>query len=133
MFPILMIWSDWGLLALRIALGILLAVHGIPKLRNLRGTAEWFAAQGFKPGKFWGTIAAFLEFFGGIALIVGLFSQAVAGLLVLEFLVILLWRLKNRESFVGGYELDLLVFASALALLTLGGGGYSVESFLWYF
>lgn len=131
MFPILYIWSDWGLLALRIALGVTLAMHGIPKLKNLRGTWEWFASQGFKPGRLWGTIVTLLEFFGGIALVLGLLSQPLAALVVIQFLVILIWKLRKGESFTGGYELDLLLFAAAIAVLTLGAGDYSVDSFLW--
>ncbi|MEK7607978.1 MAG: DoxX family protein [Patescibacteria group bacterium] len=131
MFPLLYIWDDWGLLALRIALGLVLAIHGIPKLKNIRGTGAWFASEGFKPGMFWAVVVTLLEFFGGIALILGFLSQALAALLVVQFLVILIWKIKKGDSFVGGYELDIFIFATALAILSLGGGSYAVDAFLW--
>ncbi len=129
MIQFLFIWSDWGIFFLRFVLGLLLVRHGWPKLKDLKATGENFGKMGFKPGRFWGTLAGLLEFFGGLALIFGLFTQIVATLFVLEFAVILL-KVKRKSGFVGGYELDLLIFVAALLLALIGGGALSLDGLL---
>jgi putative oxidoreductase len=123
----LWVFSDWGLLALRIVLGLILMVHGYPKLKGLKQTAEGFAGMGFKPGIFWATLIMLLEVFGGLLLILGFFVQIVAFFLAIEFVVILL-KVKRKAGLVGGYELDLLILAAAIAILTLGAGHFSLDS-----
>lgn len=122
-------YSDTALLILRLALGIVLVAHGLPKLRDLKKNAEDFNQMGFKPGAFFGSLAAFLEFFGGIAIIIGFMVQPVAALVVGEFIVILLWRILKKHPFVGGWELDLIIFSTAILLLSVGGGNYSADTF----
>src|SRR3989344_8548851 len=126
MFPILYLFSDWALLILRAVLGLILVVHGWPKIKNLRGTGAWMASVGFRPGIFWAVVVAIIEFFGGLALIAGLGVQLVAALIAGQFLVINVWKIAKRQKFVGGLsakggsasggEFDLLILASALAL-----------------
>lgn len=120
----------WPVFLLRAALGLIFIVHGWPKLRDLKKTGENFNAMGFKPGKLFGTLTALLEFFGGIALIVGLFTTWFAALFVLEFAVILLWRWSKKMPFVGGWEFDLLILAGVFALFALGGGAFSLDRIL---
>ncbi len=128
MIQLLYVFSDWGILLLRLVLGIIFVRHGWPKMKDLKGTAEGFQAMGFKPGKFWGTLIALLEFVGGIALIVGFLTQVFAALFAIEFIVAIL-KVKRKKGFADGYEFDLLILAGLLALLTLGGGSMSVDSF----
>lgn len=130
MFIYLATYSDLALLILRLALGVLLIAHGWPKLRNLKKTAQDFDQMGFKPGALFGSMAAFLEFFGGVAILIGFMTQSVAVLFALQFLVILVWRLFKRHAFVGGWELDLLILGSILLLLSIGAGGYSADAYL---
>ncbi len=122
---ILPLFSDWALLALRVILGIVFILHGWPKLRNWKGTTAWFGSVGFKPGWLWGSVAGVLEFFGGIALILGFRTRLVALLFVLQFLTIILWQVLRKNKFVGGWELDLIILGAALVLMTAGGGLYS--------
>jgi hypothetical protein len=64
---ILLFWyGGWGFVIPRIILGAMLIVHGWPKIKDLRQNASNFSGMGFKPGWLWGTIAALLEFFGGV-------------------------------------------------------------------
>lgn len=121
MIPALLSGADYGLLALRVVLGLILIAHGVPKLRNLSATADGFRSMGFFPGRFWAFVAGFIETFGGAFLIVGLFTQPVAMLVAAQFLVIIM-KLKLRQGLVKGYEFDLIIFASALALATTGAG-----------
>lgn len=122
LFPL---YSDWAVLLLRLIFGAILIAHGWPKIKDLKTTAENFGKMGFRPGAFWGTVAALAEFFGGIAIVLGILVNYVALFVALEFMVILGWRLKNKHAFVGGWELDLILFGAALVLATIGGGMYA--------
>lgn len=128
-FIYLATYSDVALLILRLALGGLLIAHGWPKLRNLKKTAADFGQMGFKPGALFGSIAAFLEFFGGVAIAAGFMIQPVAALFVMEFIVITIWRIFKKHTFVGGWELDLLILGAVILLLSLGAGGYSADTY----
>lgn len=120
-FPL---YSDWALLILRLAVGGLFIMHGWPKLKNWKGTAQWFQSVGFKPGWFWATVVGLLEFFGGIALILGFRTRFVALFFALQFATIVIWKIFRKDKFVGGWEFDLILLAVALTLLTVGGGMY---------
>lgn len=110
-------------------MGLILMGHGLPKLKNLKATGESFQGMGFKPGLFWGTLVALLEVFGGLALILGFFTQVFAALVAIEFIVILA-TIKRKSGFVGGYELDLLILAVAVLLVLVGSGSVSIDNVL---
>ncbi len=132
MFPQLYLFGDYSFFAVRLVLGIILLAHGWPKIKNLRQTGVNFSSMGFHPGFFWGTVAAVAEFFGGLALLAGFYVQIAAALLVGEFIVINIWRILKKNSFVGGLEFDLLILSALLVLLTQGGGEYALERmFFW--
>ena len=125
----LLVFSDWGIFVLRVVLGIIMVAHGLPKIKDLKGTAKGFVDMGFKPGMFWGTIVAILEFVGGIGLIVGFLTQLIAFFIAIEFIVIIL-KLKRSRKFTGGYDFDILIVAAALLIATIGSGALSLEEFL---
>lgn len=125
----LFVFNDWALLILRVVLGIILIAHGYPKLRDIRGTAAWMAPLGLRPGIVFATLAGLLEFFGGLALIAGFFTQAVTVLVAAQFAVIIL-KVNRTKGLKGGYELDLIIAASAVLLATTGGGLFSLDDTL---
>ena|SRR3989344_7543648 len=128
------IYSEWALTALRVFVGALFMVHGWPKLKDIRGTAAWMGEAGFHPGMLFAPLVAALEFFGGMALLLGIFTRPVAALLALQFLVILVWRLATRHPFTAmdraGWELDLVLLGAALVLMTAGGGALQLGAWL---
>lgn len=123
------VFSNWAFLALRVILGVVFLVHGCPKISNLGRTSEGFDSMGFKPGRFWGTFVAVLEFVGGLCLIVGLFVQPLSLLFAIEMVVVTLW-VKLKMGLVNGYELDLVILGGALVLMTVGGGVFTLDRFL---
>lgn len=125
----LYIFNGWAILALRLIFGVILIVHGFPKIKNLKGTAIHFSQIGFKPGLFWGPLVAIVEFFGGIALILGLYTQIVALLVLIQFIVIIIWKIIRKQKFIGNLEFDALILASSLLLLTQGAGVFSLSHF----
>lgn len=130
MFTFLYIWGDWALLLLRLFLGVVFVIHGWPKVKDLKQTAQNFTAMGFKPGTLWGPLIASLEFFGGLALLLGFATQAFAFLFAIEFVVATLWKIKGGQKFAGGYEFDLALLVMSLVLATSGGGPYAVDEYL---
>lgn len=129
MIIILLVFKDWGLFLLRLAVAGVFVVHGWPKLKNLKTTQQNFGMMGFKPGWLWGTIVALFESAASVLFILGLGTQLAAFLLAIQMLVAAIWKIKMGNKFVGGYELDLLLAVSLLVLATSGGGALSLDSF----
>ncbi|MFH0806696.1 MAG: DoxX family protein [Candidatus Brennerbacteria bacterium] len=123
----LFLFNDWALLILRVALGVILVAHGYPKFRDLKGTAAWMGSVGLRPGIAFALVAAVLEVFGGLALIMGLLTQLVAVLVAVQLLVAML-KVNWTKGLVGGYEFDLILFAAAALLATTGGGLFGLDS-----
>jgi len=126
-FPILTIYSAQAIFVLRVILGVLLVVHGWPKIKNLKETQSNFSTMGFKPGVLWGTAAMVIEFFGGLAIILGILTQGVAVFVAAEMLITTIWKIKTGKGFIDGFELDLILFAAALALASLGSGAFALD------
>lgn len=122
-------YQEWSLSLLRLVVAAVLLVHGLPKIKNLRQTAENFTAMGFLPGAFWGTIVAFVEGLGGIAILIGFLAQPFAALFAIQMLVATLWKMKRGQGFVGGYEFDLVLMAASLVLATFGSGAFSADMY----
>jgi len=124
----LLVFGDWAIFILRAAVGLILIRHGLPKLKNLKGTGEWLESVGFKPGTFWAAVAGVVEFAGGLALVLGFLTQLAAFFIALQFLVILV-KFKKDKIFAEESEIDWLILAAALALMTLGSGAWALERF----
>jgi len=134
MITYLFIYDDAALLVLRLVLGSILIVHGLPKIKDLRKNSDNFEGMGFRPGMFWGTIVAFVEVFGGAFIMAGLLTQIAAFLAAVQ-LAVATWLIKFKwqKPFVGGYELEILIFASAVVLAALGAGSYSLDEYFLIF
>jgi putative oxidoreductase len=117
-----------ALLLLRLALGIIFIFHGYPKLfTHTRETMQMFEHMGF-PGYFV-YIAGAVEFFGGIVMILGLFTR-VAGLLLAGEMAIAIWRVHLPQgpiTMVKNYEFPLVLAMAAFTLATVGAGLISLD------
>jgi putative oxidoreductase len=120
-----------ALLLLRFALGAVFMYHGYPKLfTEAQRYAGAFPHMGFPP--YFAYIAGVLEFFGGMLLIVGLFTRVAAALLGLE-MAIAIWIVHLPQGgwrAVANFELPMILGASAFALLVLGAGVVSLDHVL---
>ena len=67
-----------------------------------------------------------VEFLGCIAMVLGLFTR-IAGYLLATVMVFAIVLVKFEGGFLGGYEFDLILLASALAVAWSGAGPYSVS------
>ncbi len=124
-FPV---WNDLAGLVGRLALGAIFLAHGWPKVKDIQKTIGWVKGTGWPGGAAFAALFSLLEFFGGIALILGLLTQIVAILFVLEMLATTVFsKVKLQKKFILGYELDLGYAALALVLALLGPGAFSLD------
>ncbi len=118
-------------LLLRIALGSLFIVHGYSKLgaAQRKQGAEWMKSMGLPAGFI--LFGGIVEFFGGIALLLGILTQIIAVLFSLWMLsTTWLATSKMKKKYMGGYELDFTLLIASLALAAIGGGTFSIDHFL---
>ncbi len=129
MMNVLYAQSEWALLVLRLALGLIFIAHGWRKLHNLKGTVSWIAGEGFKPGWLWGGLITAAELIGGICILLGVFVQPVALILTITMMAAFIWNLKKGNGFFQHLELDIVLIAALLMLATLGEGIYSLARY----
>lgn len=128
--------SDLAILALRLVLAAIFIVHGYPKLKNLPGTAEFVGGLGFKPALFWALVLGVTEFFGGIALLLGLFSRVFSGLLIISMAIatllkIVKWKVPfTKPNGETGWEYDVMILVGLITLFVLGSGGLSFDNLI---
>jgi uncharacterized membrane protein YphA (DoxX/SURF4 family) len=113
--------SQTVLLLTRIILGAVMVYHGWPKIKDLKANGSNFTQMGFKPGIFWGTIVAIVEFFGGLGMLIGLYSEIAAILFGLQMIVGTIWQIKIGKKFPD-YSVDLQLLVLCLVILTFGPG-----------
>lgn len=130
--------AGWGALALRLPVGIIFAAHGAQKLfgwfggYGLEGTGQWMASIGLAPGYPMALLAGSAEFFGGLALIIGLLVRPAAAVLAIAMLVAIFSVHIGNGLFMNnnGYEFGLALLAVAVSLLLSGAGRASIDAAL---
>lgn len=128
-------WTgDFAILALRFAVGVVLAYHGWLKIPNVSGFAGFVDSLGVPAPELMAYVVTYLEFLGGIALILGLATRYVAALFVIE-MAFTTMLVKVDVGLIApeggpGAELDILILAIALSLVLTGAGRWSVDAFL---
>ena len=117
-----------ALLLLRAGLGVIFIFHGYPKLfTHTHEMMGGFQKMGF-PGYFV-YIAGVLEFFGGLVLILGLFTRIAALLLAGEMAVAVLkvHLPQGAITDVKNYEFPMILAAACFLLATMGAGLISLD------
>jgi putative oxidoreductase len=129
---------EFGLLLLRIIIGLLFAGHAMQKLagwfggHGIVGTGGFFESIGITPGRTMALLAGLAELAGGLLFALGLVTPLAAFLIVLTMLVAIikvhgqngLWATQN------GYEYNLVLIVIAVAVALIGPGDYSLDA-LW--
>ena len=127
--------AGYGLTVLRVFIGIIFAAHGSQKLfgwfggGGLAGTAQWMESIGLAPGTFMALLSGGTEFFGGLALIIGLLARPAALGLSFTLLVAIFSVHIHNGLFMAnnGYEFALALLGGTLAVLLEGAGKLSAD------
>jgi putative oxidoreductase len=124
-----------GALALRVPVGIIFAAHGAQKLfgwfggYGLDGTGQWMDSIGLGPGYAMALLAGAAEFFGGLALVLGLLVRPAALALAFTMAVAIFAVHIDKGLFMAnnGYEFALAMLAVTASLAVSGGGRSSID------
>ncbi|WP_417766066.1 DoxX family protein [Spongiibacter tropicus] len=130
--------AGFAALVLRVPIGLILAAHGAQKLfawfggYGLEGTGQWMASIGLEPGYLMALMAGSAEFFGGLALALGLLTRPAALLTAFTMLIAIFSVHIDNGLFMSnnGYEYALTLLVAAVALAIQGGGRFSVDALL---
>ncbi len=124
-----------GMLVLRLALGVILAAHGGQKLfgwfggYGLEATGQWMESVGFTPGYLMALLAGSAEFFGGIALMLGLLTRPAAVVAAFTMLMAMTVHIGNGLFLSNnGYEFALILLAASITLAIQGGGQLALDA-----
>lgn len=128
--------AGWGITILRIIVGIIFMAHGSQKLfgwfggGGLAGTAQFMESLGLTPATLMAALSGGAEFFGGLALVIGLLVRpaavALIGLLVVAILSVHIHNGLFMQN--NGYEFALALLGGALAVLFEGAGRASLDA-----
>lgn len=128
--------AGYGMTVLRILVGIIFVAHGGQKLfglfggYGLSGTAQYMESLGLAPGYLMALLAGGAEFFGGLALIIGLLARPAAAVLTIMVLVAIFSVHIGNGLFMAnnGYEFALALLGAMIAVLIEGAGKLSLDS-----
>jgi putative oxidoreductase len=127
-----------ALLGLRLVVGLIFSAHGAQKLfgafggGGIGGTAGMFDQIGLRPGKHHAWVAGGAEFFGGLAIALGLVTPiAAAALIGVMTAAVITVHLKNGFFNTNqGFEFNLALVAALFALAGVGAGSWSLDNVL---
>ena len=124
-------YKDFGLLILRVGLGVMFILHGWPKIK---GGPEMWTGVGGSMANFgvtavpvlWGFLAALSEFGGGICLVLGFAFRPACLLMLCTMIVATMHHLKAGDGLmVASHAIEDGV--AFLAMTILGPGKYSID------
>jgi putative oxidoreductase len=122
-----------GLTVLRVVVGIVFLMHGGLKLFvwGFHGVTAFLTQVGIPFPNIAAVVLTIVELGGGAALVLGLLTRWVALLLALDMTVaILTVRLKGGFFSPNGFELELMLLASNIALILSGPGAAAIDSLI---
>lgn len=119
--------QPFALLAMRLVLGAIMIAHGYHKVfGGFHHHMDMVGSLGLP--RWMAYLSAGTEFFGGIGIVLGLFTRCFALAFLIEMGVVI-WKVhfKNGLTGNGGYEFPLALAVLSLALLAFDGGPWSAS------
>jgi putative oxidoreductase len=123
---------EYGLLLLRLVVGLLFAAHGVQKLFGWfggggpAGTAGFFASLGYRWPARMAIVAGLAELGGGLMLATG-FLTPLASFLLATVMLNAIVTVVFPKGFLGGYEFETTLATVAVALAATGPGELSLD------
>jgi putative oxidoreductase len=131
-------YTDLGVLILRVAIGGVVMQHGLLKLGwvgkggSVTGVGKWFHGLGMRPGIFWAVVATAAEAGGGLLTVLGLGGPLGPGILAGDLIVVTIVAHWSQGFWAGGgkvgWEFPLPLAAGALAIALIGNGAWSADA-----
>jgi len=118
---------DVALLLIRVAIGAVFLAHGADKFSDMSSTVDFFAS--IHLSAFWAYLLSTVEVVGALAMLVGVLTNW-AGIILATEMLFLTFLVQWTQGFAGGYEFDLALFLSAVAISLSGSGKYALK-FVW--
>ncbi len=118
--------QPFAILVMRLVLGAIMFAHGYKKVfGGFHAHQEFISGVGI-PG-WMAYLSTCTEFFGGIAIVLGLFAPFFSLAFFIEMLVAI-WKVHFKHGFTAqsGYEFPLALVAIAFALMCFGAGPYAL-------
>ncbi|MDF1623134.1 MAG: DoxX family protein [Pseudohongiella nitratireducens] len=130
--------AGWAAFVLRVPVGIILIAHGAQKLfgwfggYGLEGTGQFMASLGLEPGYLMALLAGSAEFFGGLALVLGILTRPAALISAFTMAVAMFTAHIDNGLFMAnnGYEYALTLLVVSAALAIQGAGRFSLDALL---
>lgn len=122
-----------GLLLIRVVLGTIFIAHGVQKVFTfgMAGVGEGFAQVGIPFAAALGPVVSLVELFGGVAVLLGLFTRPAGAALAGVMLGAIYFAHLPAGFFApDGYEFVLMLMAAAASLAVMGAGAYSADAVL---
>jgi putative oxidoreductase len=123
---------SYGLLLLRVVVGLAFIGHGTQKLFGWfggygpQGTGGFFASQGYRAGVLMAVAAGLCETVGGTLLALG-FATPLAGALLSIVMINAIGSVTLKRAFMLGSELEIAYLTIAVSLAAIGPGRFSID------
>jgi putative oxidoreductase len=121
--------SGWSLLLVRLAVGTVFVMHGGQKLfvMGYHGVAGFLGQMGFPIPVVAAIVLIAVEFLGGLAVFLGIYTRYAAALLAADMLVaMLVVHLKGGFFLPRGFEYTFVLLLASLALVLSGPGALAL-------
>ena len=120
--------GSWGLLGLRVFLGVIFVYHAMPKLMMSGKMAK---GMGWSSGSV--VLLGLVELLSGLALVLGFYAEIGAllvGIIMLGALFhkMFKWNVPFFAMDKTGWEFDFILLGAAVAVLFLGAGAISLDA-----
>ena len=123
---------SYGLLLLRVVVGLAFVGHGTQKLFGWfggygpQGTGGFFASKGYRAGVAMAVVAGLCEAVGGALLALG-FATPLAGALLAIVMLNAIGAVTFKRGFMLGSELEIVYLTIAVSLAATGPGRFSID------
>jgi putative oxidoreductase len=123
---------SYGLLLLRVVVGLAFIGHGTQKLFGWfggygpQGTGGFFASQGYRAGVLMAVAAGLCETVGGTLLALG-FATPLAGTLLAIVMINAIGSVTFERAFMLGSELEIVYLTIAVSVAATGPGRFSID------